>query len=146
MSLEAQRVFLTRKMEMKIKDFGLPISLPNQPFDIPKNAPYGEFHIMAGPQPVIIGGEGKGKGRVRYVGMVQLTIFVPKEKGTKGAMLAGDLFESIFQLRTGRDAAQSTYKFGVMQPFTPDTKAGWECFVYRVPFKRDAVKVVEVGA
>lgn len=146
MSLEAQRVYLTNKMKARVNEFAFPVSFPNQPFNIPKNAPYAEFAITSGPKPLIIGGEGLGKVRVRRVGMVQIAIFVPKEKGTKIATDAGDIFEAIFQLKVGRDTAQSSYKFGVMQDFTPDTKAGWECFVYRVPFSRDTVEVAQIGA
>ena len=146
MSLEAQRVFLTNKFKNRMGEFGFPISLPNQPFNIPKNAVYGEFAIMSGPKPIVVSGEGKGLARVRRVGMVQITVWVPKEKGTKLATVPGDLFASIFQLKVGRDASQSTYKFGVLQDFTPETKAGWECYVYRVPFHRDSVEAVEIGA
>lgn len=146
MSLEAQRVYLTLKMEAKVGDFGFPVSFPNQPFNVPKNGPYGEFSIMAGPKPIIAAGEGKGLVRVRRVGMVQIAVFIPNEKGTKAGAIAGDVFEKIFQLKAGRDSAQATYKFGVMQPFTPETKSGWECFVYRVPFTRDSLEKVEIGA
>lgn len=146
MSLEAQRVFLTKKMEQRVGEFAFPVAMPNQTFNIPKNAPYGEFAIMSGGKPIIVGGEGPGKVRNRYIGMVQIVVFVPKEKGTKAAMVAGDVFKSIFQLKTGRDTAQAAYRFGVMEDFTPETKAGWECFVYRVPFKRDIVEQVEIGA
>lgn len=145
MSKEAERVYLTRKMETQIGQFGFPISLPNQPFNIPKNSAYGEFHIIAGPKPVIVSGEGTAKVRVRRVGMVQLTIYIPKEKGTKIAAVASDKFEEIFQLRKGRDTSMSTYKFGIMQDYTPETKAGWECYVYRVPFEKDSIEVAHIG-
>lgn len=145
MSLEAQRVYLTNKMKNSAGDLELPISYPNHAFDIPLNAPYGEFHILAGPLPIVAGGEGKGRVRVRRVGFVQLTVFVPKEAGTKIATEAGDVFEAIFQLKLGRDATGSSYKFGLLQDFTPETKAGWECYVFRVPFKRDVVADVQVS-
>ena len=145
MSIEAQRVYLTDIIDQRKGDFAFPFSLPNQPFNIPKNAPYGEFHIVAGPKPVVISGEGAGKARVRYVGFVQMTVYVPKEKGTKVATTSGDKFKTIFQFKLGRDSAGSAYKFGVLQEFTPDTEAGWECYVYRVPFTRDSVETVHIS-
>lgn len=145
MSKEAQRVYLTKKMKAREAELGFPISYPNQPFNIPVNAPYGEFHILSGPRPIIVGGEGAGKVRIRYVGFVQLTIFLPKETGTKKAALAENVFKQIFQLKQGRDTAGSSYKFGVLQDFTPETKAGWECYVVRVPFNRDSIEEVQIG-
>lgn len=145
MSKEAERVYLTNKMKVRASELGFPISYPNQPFNIPKNQPYGEFHIMSGPRPIVISGEGPGKVRVRYVGMVQLTVFVPKEKGSKIASVAQDTFRKIFQLKLGRDAEQSSYKFGVLQDYTPDTEAGWECYVCRVPFQRDSIEDVQIS-
>lgn len=145
MSKEAERVFLTKKMQDRVGDFGFPISFPNQPFNIPKNAAYGEFHILSGPRPIIVGGEGRGKVRVRYVGFVQLTVFLPKEKGTKTATVAEDTFKDIFQFKLGRDEAQSTYCFETLQDFSPETKAGWECYVFRVPFHRDSIEDVQIG-
>lgn len=145
MSKEAERVYLTNKMKARAGELGFPISYPNQPFNIPVNDIYGEFHIMSGPRPIIVGGEGKGKVRVRYVGMVQLTVFVPKEKGTKKAAMAQDVFKEIFQLKLGRDTEHSTYKFGVLQDYTPETKAGWECYVTRVSFERDSIEDVQIS-
>lgn len=145
MSKEAERVYLTNKMKARANELGFPISYPNQPFNIPVNETYGEFHIMSGPRPIIVGGEGRGKVRVRYVGMVQLTVFVPKEKGTKKAAMAQDVFKEIFQFKLGRDAEHSTYKFGVQQDYTPETKAGWECYVARVSFERDSIEDVQIS-
>lgn len=145
MSKEAERIYLTNKMKARASELGFPISYPNQPFDIPVNSTYGEFHIMSGPNPIIAGGEGKGKVRVRYVGLVQLTVFVPKEKGTKAATTARDVFKEIFQFKLGRDAAQSSYKFGVLRDYSPETKAGWECYVVRVPFERDSIETVQIS-
>ena len=145
MSKEAERVYLTNKMKSRAGELGFSISYPNQPFNIPVNEMYGEFHIMSGPRPIIVGGEGAGRVRVRYVGMVQLTVFVPKEKGTKKAALAQDIFKEIFQFKLGRDAEQSSYKFGVLQDYTPETKAGWECFVARVSFQRDTIESVQIS-
>jgi hypothetical protein len=144
-SKEAERVYLTNKMKARANELGFPISYPNQPFNIPVNATYGEFHIMSGPKPIIVGGEGKGKVRVRYIGMVQLTVFIPKEKGTKPATTAEDVFRDIFQFKLGRDAAYSSYKFGVMQDYSPETKAGWECYVARVTFERDTIEDVQIS-
>ncbi len=101
MSKEAERIYLTNKMKARANELGFPISYPNQPFNIPVNDTYGEFHIISGPRPIIVGGEGKGKVRVRYVGMVQLTVFVPKEKGTKKATMAQDVFKEIFSSSSG---------------------------------------------
>lgn len=145
MSKEAQRIYLTKKMQDRVGDFAFPISFPNQPFNIPKNDPYGEFHILSGPKPIIVGGQGKGLVRMRYVGFVQLTIFIPKEKGTKVAAIAEGVFKSIFQFKVGRDEAGSTYCFEALQDFSPETKAGWECYVVRVPFHRDTIEEVQVS-
>lgn len=145
MSKEAERVYLTNKMKARANELGFPISYPNQPFNIPVNATYGEFHIMSGPKPIIVGGEGRGKVRVRYIGMVQLTVFIPKEKGTKSATTAEDVFRDIFQFKLGRDAAYSSYKFGAMQDYSPETKAGWECYVARVTFERDTIEDVQIS-
>lgn len=146
MSKEAERVYLINKMKARAGDLDFPIGYCNLPFDIPVNAVYGEFHIVSGPRPIIVGGEGIGRVRVRYVGFVQLAIFVPKEKGTKKAAVASDVFKDIFQFKVGRDAEMSSYKFGVLQDFTPETKAGWECFVVRVPYTRDSVEAVQISA
>ena len=145
MSKEAQRVYLTSLMNDRVGDFAFPIALPNQSFNIPTNTPYGEFHVIAGPRPVVIAGHGKGKALVRYVGFVQLTIWLPNDKGMKAGALGEDIFKKIFQFRQGRDEANSTYKFGAQQDFTPQTKAGWECVVVRVPFQRDTVEEVMIG-
>jgi len=144
MSKEAQRVFLTNRMKTAFEQFDFPIALPNINFDIPTNAPYGEFHVMAGPKPIVISGEGRGKARVRYVGAVQLTIWIPKHGGTKIGTDAEDIFRKLFQFKQGRDASGSIYKFGAAQDFNPQTKQGWECCVVRVPFQRDTVEEVQV--
>ena len=146
MSSEAQRVYLMERMLANLGRFSFPIALPNQPFDAPKNATYGEFHILSGPKSVVIGGEGRGRARVRYVGSVQLTIWMPNDKGTKTGSEGSDAFRKVFQLFQGRDSANSTYKFGVIQEFTPQTKAGWECAVVRVPFERDSIEDVTISA
>lgn len=144
MSREAQRVYLTNLMKDNVGSYGFPIAYPNVKFDIPTNAPYGEFHIISGPEPIIVGGEGKGKARVRYVGMVQLTVWIPKDRGTKLATVAEDRFRTLFQFRLGRDSAGSTYRFKAAQDFNPQTKEGWECHVVRVPFQRDTVEDVQI--
>jgi len=126
-SKEAQRQFLTSRMDARLGDFSFPISMPNQPFDIPRNAVYGEFHILSNPKPLVVGGEGRGKVRVRHVGFVQLNVWIPKNKGTKPSTEAEDIFEDIWQFWQGRDLADSSYKFGPIEPFTPQTKKGWEC-------------------
>ncbi len=145
MSKEAERVYLTNKMKAREGDLDFAISYPNHAFDIPQNAPYGEFHIVSGPRPIIMGGEGRGKVRVRRIGFVQLTVMIPKLKGTKIATTAEDVFTAIFQFKLGRDAAGSSYKFGPIQDFTPETEAGWECYVFRVPFHRDTVEIVQIS-
>lgn len=145
MSKEAERVYLTNKMKARADELGFPISYPNHQFNIPVNDIYGEFHIMSGPKPIIVGGEGKGRIRVRYVGMVQLTVYIPKDKGTKKAALAQDVFKEIFQFKLGRDAEQSSYKFGVLQDYNPETKVGWECYVVRVSFQRDSIETVQIS-
>lgn len=145
MSEEAERIYLTKKMKDSAGDLDFPIAYPNHDFDVPKNAPYGEFFIISGPKPIIAGGEGKGKVRVRYVGMVQLTVWVPKDKGTKIGSIAADTFKGIFQFKLGRDESGSVYCFEAFQKATPDSKAGWACFVFRVPFHRDTIEVVQVS-
>lgn len=144
MSLEAQRIYLSNKFAAG--DVGIPVAMPNQPFNIVPNTVYGEFHIVNGPKPVIIGGEGKGKVRARYPGFVQLTIWVPEEKGTKAATIAADKFKDIFQFKVGRDSVGQVYRFKTLQPYTPTPKAGYSCMVVRVPFHRDVVETVEIGA
>ncbi len=145
MSKEAQRIYLTSRMNNRLGLFDFPISMPNQPFNIPVNAPYGEFHIIEGPRSIPIGGEGRGKLRVRYVGFVQLTVWIPKEQGTTVGTTAEDIFKDIWQLQQGRDSVGSQYRFGVLQAFTPQTKVGWECFVVRVPFERDSIEDVTIS-
>jgi hypothetical protein len=145
MSKEAERVYLTNKMKTGEGNYAFPIAYPNLPFDIPTNAPYAEFHIISSPQGVVVGGEGRGRVRMRYAGLVQLTVWVPKEKGTKTGTVSSDTFKDLFQFKVGRDTAGQTYKFGSIQDYTPETKAGWECFVYRVPFKRDSIEQVQIG-
>jgi hypothetical protein len=142
-SVEAQRVYLSGKLAGV--SFGIPIAMPNQEFSIPVADPYGEFHIIAGLPPVAIGGEGEGKVRNRYVGFVQMTVWVPLNKGVKPATMVGDIFKATFAQKVGRDSAGQVYRFGAMQEFTPTGKQGWECAVYRVPFHRDAVEDIQVS-
>lgn len=144
MSKEAERVFLTNLMKNRIGDFPFPIAMPNANFNIPVNAVYGEFYLVSGPKPIIAAGEGKGKVRTVRVGFVQLTVWVPKDKGTKSATTAQDIFENIYQMKLGRDTAGQVYHFGLIEDYTPTTKAGWECFVFRVPYKRSSVEEVQV--
>lgn len=144
MSFEAQRVYLSNKMKMGWNNY-LPCSYPNTTFNIPADAVYCEFHMISGQKPVTISGEGVGKVRNRYVGFVQLTVWIPEKKGTKDATLAGDKFRDIFNLKQGRDSACSLYRFGVIQEFTPTVKAGWECIVYRVPYEKDIVEQIQVS-
>lgn len=145
MSKEAERKYLVAKFKANMDDFGFPIALPNQPFDIPKNAIYGEFHILSGPKPAIISGEGKGKARVRRIGFVQLNVWIPKDKGTKGGTTAEDTFSDIFQMKVGRDEACSVYCFGAIQSFSGQTKVGYEVASFRVPYHRDSVEDVQVS-
>lgn len=145
MSKEAERIFITGMMKAREGDLGFPIAYPNHDFNVPANATYGEFFIISGPKPIIVGGEGKGKVRVRRVGMVQLTVWVPNKKGTKIGTVAQDVFEDIFQFKLGRDTAGSTYCFDAIQDYTPDVKSGYECFIFRVPFYRDTIEVAQVS-
>lgn len=147
MSVEAQRIFLSNKFTggMTAGGVTLPVMMPNTPFDIPVNAPYGEFHIITGPVPVTIAGEGIRKVRNRHTGMVQLTVWMPEDSGTKVATLVGDKFSDIFQLTLGRDSAGQVYQFGVLQSFTPDTKTNYSVAVFRVPFTSDEVARVQVS-
>lgn len=133
-------------MRSRVGLFAFPIAFENLPFNAPKNAPYGEYHVVAGPKPVIIGGEGRGKVRVRYVGFVQLTIWLPNDKGMQAGSLGEDIFKDIFQFHQGRDEAGSKYKFGALQDYAPQTKAGWECVVIRVPFQRDSIERVTIAS
>lgn len=144
MSKETQRRYLTSVMKAAMSNFDFPIAYPNVKFDIPTNQPYGEFHIVNGPEPIIIGGEGPGKVRVRYVGLVQLTVWIPKNQGTKGATQAQDAFCALWQFRQFRDPANSTYRFGAAQEMNPKTKEGWECHACRVPFERDTIENVQI--
>lgn len=143
MSQEAQRVYLTRKFTDA--GVGLPVQIPNIDSNIPENAPYGEFHIVANAPPVTLGGEGKGKVRRAYVGFVQLTVWIPEGKGTKTATQTGDKFEAIFAGKLGRDSAGQTYEFDGMQSFAPTTKNGWSCSVFRVSFRRMVVEEVQIN-
>lgn len=144
MSLEAQRVYLSDKFAKG--DVGIKVAMPNQTFNVPVNETYGEFHIVSGPKSVPIGGEGKGKVRNRYPGFVQLTIWIPEGKGTKPGTTAADKFKDIFQGKVGRDSVGATYRFKIIQPYTPAVKAGYSCIVVRVPFHRDIVEAIEIGA
>ena len=65
-SHDEQRRFLADRFTQIV--LGIPVKMPNTPFDIPKNAPYGEFHILGNAEPIPIGGEGSGKIRERTVG------------------------------------------------------------------------------
>jgi hypothetical protein len=124
---------------------GVPIAYPNQEFNVPKNARFGEFHIVSGPKPVIAGGEGRGKVRVRYLGFVQLTLWAPKNAGTNGLTVGGDIFRELFQFRQGRDSADSIYRFGACQDYDIEQKqSGWFCYIVKVPFERDTIETVQI--
>lgn len=149
MSKETERAYLTKIMFDEAQSntdlSGIPIAYPNQEFNVPKNAPFAEFHITTGPKPIITGGEGKGRVRVRYVGFVQLTLWAPKNSGTSSILEAGDIFRALFQFRQGRDSSGSTYRFGAAEESNIDQKkGGWFCYVVRVPFERDTIEPVQI--
>lgn len=139
MSVESQRVYLAGKMAQL--SLGIPVAMPNQPFSVPVNAPYAEFHIM-GTKPIPIGGEGKNKLRERHVGIIQLTIWIPEGKGTKGSATAADKFGDKFKHKNGRDAEGCTYIFKGCEVTSPSTKVGWSCQIARIPFHRDEIAAV----
>lgn len=151
MSLFSNQKYLSGKFTLAGVD--LPVKMPNLPFSVPVNAPYGEFHIIKGPKPVVIAGEGAKKAggettnyaRVRYVGYVQLTIWVPEGKGTKGAAQAGDKFKDIFQFKQGRDDDGDIFRFGAIEPYSPTVKTGYDCTVFRIPYELDTVEAVQVS-
>lgn len=145
MSKEAERVFLTTMIENRKADFPFKFSIPNKLFDIPKNATYGEFHIVSGPKSVIKAGHGKGKARVEYLGFVQMNVWIPKDKGTIDGTKAEGIFKKIYQMRVGRDSACAVYEFSTIQSITAQTKAGYEVFAFRVPFTRTIVEDVQVS-
>ncbi|UIS25210.1 hypothetical protein [Erythrobacter phage vB_EliS-L02] len=149
MSKETERSYLTKIMFDEAQSnsglSNLPIAYPNQEFNVPKNAPFAEFHITTGPKPVITGGEGRGRVRVRYVGFVQLTLWAPQNSGTANLMKAGDIFRVLFQFRQGRDADGSSYRFGAAEEGNVEQKKGsWFCYVVRVPFERDTIESVQI--
>lgn len=145
MSAEAERKFLVAKVLARKDDFDFPFSVPNQNFNIPKNAPYGEFHIVTAGKSVVKAGHGKGKARVEYVGFVQMNVWMPKDSGTKTGTEAQDIFKEIFQLKVGRDSAQAVYEFKTIESYTPTTKVGWEVASFRVPYTRTIVEAVQVS-
>jgi hypothetical protein len=145
MSKEAERQFLVSKVLARRSDFDFPFSVPNQNFNIPKNSPYGEFHIVAGGKSIIRAGHGKGKARIEYVGYVQMNVWMPKDSGTKIGTEAEDLFREIFQLKVGRDDAHAVYEFKTIESYTPTTKQGWEVASYRVPYTRTIIESVQVS-
>jgi hypothetical protein len=97
---------------------------PTSSSQIPVSDPYGEFHIVAGTPPVTMGGEGEGKVRNCYVGFVQLTVWVPANKGIKPATTAGDKFKDMFAQKVGRDLAGQVYRFGANARDHADRQAG----------------------
>ena len=145
MSEESERVFLTQKMVNGQGDFAFTIGYENHPFDIPKNLPYGEFYIVTNPNSIPISGEGTGKVRVRYVGFVQLNVWIPNNSGTKPATLAGDLFKKLFSFKIGRDTSGNTYKFKTLQKLNAPDQNGWTCRIFRVPYERDAIEDVQIS-
>jgi len=145
-SLEAQRQYITGKFTSAgiiAPDF--PVLLPNLTSPIPTNAPYGEFHIIGGGKPITLAGEGEGKVRNQYVGLVQLTVWVPEGKGTKELTTIGDKFAAAFAGKVGRDSAQQTYRFQYMQELTPQVQTGWTCQVFRVAYDRQVVEEIQVS-
>lgn len=142
-SHDEQRRFLADRFTQIV--LGIPVKMPNTPFDIPKNAPYGEFHILGNAEPIPIGGEGSGKIRERTVGMIQLTVWVPQDAGTKIASVAGDKFGKMFKWRQFRDREGSIYRFKGLQTFTPSDKAGRSITVFRLSFEKDSIEEIQVG-
>jgi len=148
-SKETERAYLTTIMfneaETNPALVNRPIAYPNQEFNVPKNAPYAEFHIKSGPKPIIVGGEGRGRVRVRYIGFVQLTLWAPKNSGSAILTRGGDIFRDLFQFRQGRDADGSSYRFGAAEEGDVEQKSsGWYCYVVRVPFERDTIEPVQI--
>jgi hypothetical protein len=142
MSLESQRKFLVAKM--KQIDFQFPIEYPNQPFDRPVGQPYGRFDIMGG-TPIVIGGQGKGKAKVKYVHMIQLTVWCPEGKGVAPAGKGGDAFAKKFQLKQGRDDEGDFYRFDAIQPFGTKVVNGDHVQVYRIAYTRDSMQPIDIG-
>ena len=142
MSTESQRVFLSGKMTALA--LGIPVKIPNTVFNIPTNAPYAEFNIMT-TKPFTVGGMGEGKIMERYVGMIQLTVWVPEGKGTKASALACDKFAKHFRHTLGRDLEGWTYTFKSAEVLTPDTKQGYSVQIARIPFHRDEITEVQVS-
>lgn len=143
MSEESERAFLTSRFNAG--GIALPTKMPNRPFAIPQDAPYGELWIMGG-DPIDVGSEGEGFRRVRYVSILQFNVFIPEGMGTKASTEAGDKFKTMFQLKQGRDTDGAFYRFKLMGRTNPSTtQQGWSAMVYRVPFTRDEVVPVEYG-
>lgn len=149
MSLESQRIYLSSRM--KQVDTGLPMAFPNKTFIHPKDAPYGEFHLMGGDYyyKEILGASttpGMVKVKVCYTPMIQMTIWIPEDGGEGPATRAADKFHKRFANRQGFDEEGDFYRFKTVQPFTPqDTKQGWKAYVFRIPYTRDTVEEVPVG-
>lgn len=145
MSFESETAFIVGRFSRAgviTDDFTC--KLPNLPFNIPQDAAYGEFHIM-GSDPITMGGEGEGKIRTKWVSMIQLTVWVPEGKGTKGSSKAGDRFKAMFARKQGRDLEGELYRFKTIQSFAPSTSAGWAVQVFRIPFTREEVEDIPAG-
>lgn len=149
MSLESQRIYLASRM--KQVDTGLPMAFPNAKFNRPKDAPYGEFHVMGGDfyyksMEGEVASRGMIKVKVCYTPMLQMTIWIPEEGGEGPATRAADKLAQRLANRQGFDESGDFYRFKVVQAFTPqDTKQGWKAYVYRIPFTRESVEEVPVG-
>lgn len=149
MSFESQRIYLSERM--KQVQPGLPMAFPNVKFDRPKDAPYGEFHIMGGDYyyKEILGAsptQGMVRVKVCYTPLLQMTIWIPEEGGEGPATRAVDQLHKRLANRQGYDADGDFYRFKTVQTFSPqDTKQGWKAYVYRIAFTRDTVEDVPIG-
>jgi hypothetical protein len=149
MSFESQRSYLGSRM--KQVDTGLPMAFPNVKFDRPKDAPYGEFHIMGGDfyYKEIMGASptaGMVRVKVCYTPMLQMTIWIPEEGKEGPATRAADALHQRFANRQGFDDSGDFYRFKTVQPITPQsTKQGWKAYIFRIPFTRDTIEEVPIG-
>ena len=144
MSEQSQRIYITKRLEARMKAFDptLKIAIPNLPFDAPENEVYGRMHIMGGRS--LNAGKSGEDILIRRTGILQVTFLSPAEKGTKRALDAVDEIARIFENHRGTDATGVQYNFKVAEIRNADLMGGWYPSIIRVPYFRDEYREMPV--
>ena len=139
-SLDSVREELTRRVETAIASSsfsGTAIAYPNRPFSQPDNAVWIDMRIL--------GGEGiqanLGETPVeRSIGILQFSVMMPEDKGTKVGNDLADFLGKLFSRKQFYTDANNRITFKVPSYHQADgIKRGFTMNVVRISFRRDEI-------